>query len=41
VTFFEGMRPIDGLELPDGSLLRFVLREDVMEVWIAETAQGA
>jgi hypothetical protein len=39
VTFFEGMRSIDGLELPDGSLLRFVLRDDVMEIWIAETVQ--
>ena len=41
VVFYEGMRPIDGLDLPDGSLLRFVLREDVMEIWIAETAQPA
>lgn len=41
VMFYEGMRPIDGLDLPDGSLLRFVLREDVMEIWIAETAEPA
>jgi hypothetical protein len=41
VTFFAGMRPIDGLELPEGSVLRFLLRGDVMEVWIAETLEGA
>lgn len=41
VTFFAGMRPVDGLELPEGSVLRFILRGDVMEVWIAETLEGA
>ena len=41
VTFFAGMRPINGLELPEGSVLRFILRGDVMEVWIAETLEGA
>jgi hypothetical protein len=41
VTFFTGMRPVDGLELPEGSVLRFILRGDVMEVWIAETLEGA
>lgn len=41
VTFFAGMRPIDGLDLSEGSVLRFVLRDDVMEVWIAETVEGA
>ena len=37
ITYYPGMRPIDGLELPDGSVVRFILRGDVMEVWIAET----
>lgn len=41
VIFFSGMRPIDGLDLPDGSVLRFTLREQVMDVWIAETTAGA
>lgn len=41
ITFVAGMRPVDGLELPDGSIARFVLRGDVIEVWIAETTQTA
>lgn len=41
VNFFAGMRPIDGLELPDGSVLRFVLNGAAMEVWIAETVEDA
>lgn len=41
ITYYPGMRPIDGLELPDGSVVRFILRDDVMEVWIAETTEGA
>lgn len=41
INFFSGMRQIDGLELADGSVVRFILREDVMEVWIAETDEAA
>lgn len=41
INIYPGIRPIDGLELSDGSVVRFVLRDDVMEVWIAETAEGA
>jgi hypothetical protein len=41
ITYYPGMRPIDGLELPDGSVVRFIMRDDVMEVWIAETTEGA
>jgi hypothetical protein len=41
INFYTGMRAIDGLEMPDGSVLRFILRGDVMEVWIAETVEGA
>lgn len=41
VTFFAGMRPIDGLDLPEGSVVRFIVRGDVMEVWIAQTVEGA
>lgn len=41
VNFFPGMRAINGLDLPDGSVLRFTLRDDVMEVWIAETVGDA
>jgi hypothetical protein len=35
------MRPIDGLDLPNGSVVRLILRGDVIEVWIAETLEGA
>ena len=41
INFFSGMRQIDGLELADGSVVRFILRADVMEVWIAETDEAA
>ena len=41
VTFYQGMRPIAGLDFPEGSVVRFILRDDVMEVWIAETTEGA
>ena len=41
ISFYSGMRPIDGLELPNGSVVRFTLRDDVIEVWIAETLEGA
>jgi hypothetical protein len=41
ITFYSGMRPIDGLELPNGSVVRLTLRDDVIEVWIAETLEGA
>lgn len=41
VIFFPGMRQIEGLDLPDGSVLRFTLRDDVMEVWVAETVGDA
>ncbi len=41
ITFYSEMREIDGLDLPPGSIVRFVLRDDVIEVWIAETMQGA
>jgi hypothetical protein len=41
VNFSAGMRPIDGLDLPAGSIVRFALRGDVMEVWIAETVESA
>jgi hypothetical protein len=35
------MRGIEGLELADGSVVRFILRGDVMEVWLAETDEAA
>ena len=41
ITYYPGMRGIDGLELADGSVVRFVLRDDVMEVWLAETDEEA
>jgi hypothetical protein len=41
INFYTEMREIDGLDLPPGSIVRFILRGDVMEVWIAETVQGA
>jgi hypothetical protein len=41
LTFYPGMTQIDGLELAEGSVLRFLLRGDVIEVWIGETAEGA
>jgi hypothetical protein len=41
VIFYAGMRPIEGLELPEGSVLRFTLRDQVMDVWRAETTAGA
>lgn len=41
INFYTGMLAISGLEMPDGSVLRFILRGDVMEVWIAETVEGA
>ncbi|MGZ8804233.1 MAG: hypothetical protein ACXWZG_02885, partial [Microbacterium sp.] len=41
ITFYTEMRDIDGLDLPPGSIVRFILRGDVMEVWIAETIEGA
>lgn len=41
VTFFSEMRPIDGIDLPPGSVLRFILRGDVLEVWIAESIEDA
>ena len=41
ISLYPGMRQIEGLELADGSVVRFILRDDVMEVWIAETDQTA
>lgn len=41
ILYYPGMRTIDGLDLPDGSVIRFVLQGDVIEVWIAETDQSA
>ena len=41
ISFYPGMRPIDGLDLPNGSVVRLILRGDVIEVWIAETLEGA
>lgn len=41
ITFYQGMRQIDGLDLADGSVVRFVLRGEAMEVWIAETDEAA
>jgi hypothetical protein len=40
IQFYSGMRPVDGLELPNGSVVRFILRNDVIEVWVAETLEG-
>ena len=37
INFYPGMRAIDGLELDDGSVVRFILRENAMEVWVAPT----
>jgi hypothetical protein len=41
ISFSPGMRQIEGLELSDGSVVRFILRGEVMEVWIAETDEAA
>ncbi len=41
ITYYPGMRGIEGLELSDGSVVRFILRGDVMEVWLAETDEAA
>jgi hypothetical protein len=41
ITYYPGMRGIEGLELADGSVVRFILRGDVMEVWLAETDEAA
>lgn len=41
VPFYAGMREIDGLDLPTGSVVRFTLDGDVMRVWIAEASEGA
>jgi hypothetical protein len=41
ITFYQGMRQIDGLDLADGSVIRFLLRGEAMEVWIAETDEVA
>ncbi len=41
IQFYSGMRPVDGLELPNGSVVRFMLRGDVIEVSVAETLEGA
>lgn len=41
VPFYPGMREIDGLDLPMGSVVRFTLDGDVMRVWIAEASTGA
>jgi hypothetical protein len=41
VPFYPGMRDIDGLDLPMGSVVRFTLDGDVMRVWIAEASTGA
>jgi len=41
IQYYSGMRPVDGLELPNGSVVRFILRGDVIEVSVAETLEGA
>jgi hypothetical protein len=41
IVFYQGMRQIDGLELSDGSVVRFILSGELMEVWIAETDEAA
>ena len=41
IQFYSGMRPVDGLELPNGSVVRFILRDDAIEVSVAETLEGA
>ncbi len=41
ITYYPGIRQIEGLELADGSVVRFVLRDDVIEVWLAETDETA
>ena len=41
LNFYPGMPRIDGLELPDGSVVRFVLHGDVIEVWVAASSEEA
>ncbi|MCR2763607.1 hypothetical protein NQ152_08805 [Microbacterium sp. zg.B48] len=37
LTYYPGMTRVDGLQLPDFSVVRFILRAGTVEVWIAET----
>jgi hypothetical protein len=41
IVFSPGMREVEGFDLAEGSVVRFQLRGDVMEVWIAETDETA
>jgi len=41
LTFYPGMREVEGFDLPDGSVVRFVLRGDSVEVWIASADEAA
>lgn len=41
ITFYPEMTRIDGLDLAEGSVVRFLLKGDVIEVWIGETVEGA
>ena len=38
-TVYAGMRTIEGLDLPVGSLVRFTLSDGAVEVWIDESEQ--
>jgi hypothetical protein len=41
LTIYPGMPPIEGLDLPDGSVVRFVLREGVVDVWVVPMREDA
>jgi hypothetical protein len=41
IMFTPGMREVEGFDLAQGSVVRFQLRGDVIEVWIAETDEAA
>ncbi|HEX5729849.1 hypothetical protein, partial [Microbacterium sp.] len=41
LTFYPGMREVEGFDLPDGSVVRFVLIGDSVEVWIASADEAA
>ncbi|HWM15501.1 MAG TPA: hypothetical protein VNP97_02820 [Microbacterium sp.] len=41
LTIYSGMPVIDGLDLPDGSVVRFSLRNGVIDVWIVPISEKA
>jgi len=41
LTFFAGTGPVPGLDLPEQSVVRFILRDGVVEVWVAPATEGA